>query len=155
MGADYEAILAELEAEKERIQTAIDVIRTKMGRGGTASTPSSTQFSGTPFHGLGILDAAKKYLEMVKRTQTTAEIAEALEKGGLKHTSTNFKATVNTILSRDGVRKGGGLKRLASGQWGLAEWYPGSKSKRKADQEGEVEGEQTEEESEPTADEGG
>ena len=52
------------------------------------------------FFGLSIGEAAKKYLMMVKKKQSVREIADALDRGGLPHTSSNFVATVGTMMNR-------------------------------------------------------
>jgi biotin operon repressor len=65
-------------------------------------------------------DAAKKYLTMAKATKSTADIAAALERGGLKHSSKDFQATVRAILGQSDD-----FVRVPNGEVGLAEWYPG------------------------------
>lgn len=123
---EYKAkLVAELKAEIARLQTAVDVIEGRAGGPGLPAgiTAKPHFMRGDEFHGMGILDAARKYLGMTGRTpKSSAEIAEALEAGGIKHKSANFRASVNTILSRDGV-KNGVIEKLANGMWGLPEWY--------------------------------
>ena len=75
-----------------------------------------------------IADAAKKYLMMVKKTRSTADIAIALEQGGLKHSSTNFPNNVRTII----WQKPDEFLRVPNGDWGLVEWYPGKGRGRQA-----------------------
>jgi hypothetical protein len=50
------------------------------------------------------------------------EIAEALERGGLHHTSTDFVGTVRTMISRQ-ARLDPELVKVSRGEWGLAAWY--------------------------------
>src|SRR5438477_411254 len=66
----------------------------------TAKPIDPAMISDDAFFGLSITEAAKKYLGMVKRKQTVREIADALDRGGLPHTSSNFVATVATMLRR-------------------------------------------------------
>jgi hypothetical protein len=64
----------------------------------------------------------KLYLEIVKKKQTTREIAEALQKGGMESTSKkNWITIVHAALAR--ARKAGALVKVGS-QWGLTGWYP-------------------------------
>ena len=81
--------------------------------------------------GLSIAEAAIKLLQIVKRRQTTREIAEQLEKANYHHTSKNFINTVNTALYRRTKDEGDVVK--ISRQWALAEWYPGRRTKAPSD----------------------
>ena len=83
------------------------------------------------FFGLGIGDAAVKYLQIVKRQQSTREIAEALVAANYPHTSRNFVNTVNTALYRRS-KDDGDVIRIGR-NWALAEWYPGRRRKREDD----------------------
>ena len=91
--------------------------------GGGAPTTTPSQPSGEIHHDtffqMSIPDAAEKYLTLAKKTKATAEVAEALLKGGLKSAAKNFPAMVNTILSREAR-----FVRVNS-EWGLSAWYPG------------------------------
>ena len=54
-------------------------------------------------------------------------IADALERGGLKHSSKDFPTTVRSVLGqRDD------FLRVPNGDWGLSEWYGGLGRGRKA-----------------------
>lgn len=79
------------------------------------------------FFEMTIADAARKYLTMMKATKSNADIAAALEQGGLKHSSKDFPTTVRSVL---GQRED--FIRVPKGDWGLAEWYPGIGRGRKA-----------------------
>jgi hypothetical protein len=75
------------------------------------------------FLGKSIPEAAKLYLAIVKRKQTSREIADALKKGGIESTARNFYPIVHSILDR--ARKAGsGIVKLDRSYWGLADWYP-------------------------------
>jgi hypothetical protein len=71
------------------------------------------------FFSLSILEAAKKFLKMVRRAQTTGAIADALGKGGLKRPDVN---SLSSILVR--AAKGREVVKVGKGMWGLAEFYP-------------------------------
>jgi hypothetical protein len=71
---------------------------------------------------MSIAEAAKKFLVMKKRMQTTQDIADALEKGGMTHTSGNWGNTVGSVLNRNND-----FVRIKRGTWGLVSWYPGRK----------------------------
>ena len=138
---DYEKVVADLEAKRATFNTWVDTAIQSMRQVlaavsgipqaaantpvGPAGTPSLAPASVTPdaFFGLSIGDAAIRYLQIVKRQQSTREIADALVDAHYPHTSQNFVNTVNTALYRrskdeeDVIRIGR--------NWALAEWYPG------------------------------
>jgi hypothetical protein len=146
---DYESILAGMEAERAALDTAIAGLRAYLNKGTTdpLSGPGGPTVLAKPidpsmirddaFFGLSIGEAAKKYLTLVKRKQSVREIAEALERGGLPHTSSNFVNTVGTMLNRAAINDAE-LVRVGRGEWGLSGWYgnrrpkpePPKKSKR-------------------------
>lgn len=136
-GIDYEAVLADLRSRRAQLDAAIAAIEAIAGVGaqdaGTGAVEQAA--AGRPsdlrsdsFFGMGIADAAKKYLSMMKRPQSLAEISKALVSGGFTHASTNFSATLHTALSRRA--KIGEFVKVKRGQWGLSEWYPGISKKR-------------------------
>lgn len=85
------------------------------------SAPSGPDIPSDAFLGLGLAEAAKKYLGMVRQKKTTREIAAALEQGGIVNRAKSFYSTVFTALKR--ASKGGGIVKIGN-EWGLAEWYP-------------------------------
>lgn len=130
----YAALLVGLEAKRDELTAAINVIRREMGlqlddtatapptggsQNGHAGTASGELRTDT-FFGMKIPDAIRQYLSMTKRPQKAALIARALTDGGLQNTSKNFLNTVQTTL----VRMRPSVVRLPNG-WGMAEWYPG------------------------------
>jgi hypothetical protein len=137
--SDYGAVLADLEAKKSMLERAIASLRAVMDSGalavnaGDAMTltdglSSSVMASGEVPHGafLGksIPEAAKLYLTIAKRKQTSREIAEGLKKGGIESKSKSFNAQVHTILDRARKSGSGVFVKLDGGYWGLGEWYP-------------------------------
>jgi hypothetical protein len=119
---DWAAALAEIEAEIARLQAAADVIRERIGKSGGTFTPGGGpggDIKPDAFLKMGIADAAKKYLSSVRQKQSTQEVLDALQKGGLPPSKYN---TVYGILARR-ERQVGDIINL-KGDWALAEWYP-------------------------------
>ena len=138
---DYTAILADLEAKKAALEATIASIRSALSLGtlgqsgdvppslnGTVINTYGSPITGTEvpagaFLGKSIPDAAKLYLAIVKKKQTSREIAEALKRGGMESTSKNFFGNVHSILDR-ARKQNTGIVKLDRSHWGLAEWYP-------------------------------
>ena len=131
----YAAVLAELEAQRAKIDTAIAAIKALPSSGrivvGTMQPSNGSQPSDIKldiaidtFHALTLSQAIKKYLEMrMKKPATTAEIVDALKAGGQSNADgTNFSVVVNNSLNRmaaaDGV-----VSKVKRGVWGLKAWY--------------------------------
>lgn len=73
---------------------------------------------------------------MMKRPQTTSQIADALRKGGIHSTAKSFVTTVYTTLSRQGD-----MARVGD-KWTLREWHPslrGVKAKPQATSDADTE----------------
>jgi hypothetical protein len=130
---DYAAVLADLEAKRDKLDAAIAGIRTMLGMPAGATTGAttggggnggSTEIESDTFFSLSIPEAAKKYLGMRKKPATTPEIMEALKRGGQTNAgSEGFSNTLGSIMARV-YNNGGGIVRVGRGTWGLAEWYP-------------------------------
>lgn len=140
----YEAVLADLRAQRERINIAITTLeairggkpmpRTDMSHisGGGASASGDTKAGNRPdlgpgaFLGMSIVEAAKKLLATKHHQMRTADIVTELEKGGLMLTSVDKGNTVGSVLLRR-FQNTGDIVRVKRGLWGLQEWYPGRK----------------------------
>jgi len=134
---DYTAILADLEAKKAALEAAIASVRAAMGAGllgqigeGAAGLSSALAHSMSggevpdgAFLGKSIPEGAKLYLEIVKKKQTTREIADALQKGGMESTSKDFPGIVLAVLGRARKAPKSAIVKVGN-QWGLATWYP-------------------------------
>lgn len=153
---DYEKVISDLEAKRAAFNAAVDVAIQNMrfvmaamnslsvapAAGNLALLGHAPKVSVTPggvtpdaFFGLGIAEAAIKYLQIVKRQQTSRDIADALEGANYHHTSQNFVNTVNTALYRR-ERDEKDVVKIGR-NWALAEWYPGrrkGKGERPADE---------------------
>lgn len=170
---DYGAVLADLEAKRAAIDTAIASLRALAASGALVVFPAdsipammdnvSVSVNGIhggevptgAFLGKSIPEGAKLCLQIVKRKMTTREIAEALLKGGIETTSKRFVSILHSILLRS-ARSDSGIVRLDK-HWGLAEWYPaglrsgaqpqrkskGPNRKRKAKRRAKTESEKT------------
>ena len=66
-----------------------------------------------------VIEAAKKYLAIIKRPASTKEICAALEKGGLQHNAKDFYSSVYAIL-RQRVQTSEDIERDAM-DWKLKE----------------------------------
>jgi hypothetical protein len=135
---DYSAIVADLEAKKSAIEAMLASLRSAMALGALGQ-PGDTQgslpgggsslsnYSGDipdgAFHGKGIPEATKFYLEIVKKKQTAREIADALRKGGMESTSSDFVGVVKAGLNRARKLPSSPLVKLGA-HWGLKGWYP-------------------------------
>ena len=132
---NYEVVLADLRARRASIDSAIAAIEQlqavlagQPGDGLAASRQiDPASIPEDAFFGLSIAEAAKKYLGMVKRKQSVKEIADALDRGGLPHTSTDFINTVGTMLRRANDPE---LAKVGRGDWGLANWYGNRRPKQ-------------------------
>ncbi len=126
----YEAVLADLRAQRDQLDATIAVLERRLGMGVQVSSIPPQGAVGSPvvavalladaFFGMTLLDAIKKYLAAVKRPQSPKEIMDALERGGYAHTSKRFYGTVYNALTR---AEGADLVKVKD-DWGLREWYP-------------------------------
>jgi len=146
---DYAAILADLEAKRNALDATIASFRAALALGALGQAgelpPSSNglvpsvfgpstyvpsvsggEVPAGAFLGKSIPDAAKLYLEIVKKKQTSKEIADALQKGGMETTSKNFQQMVHSVLDRARKASNSGIVKLDRSHWGLATWYPAS-----------------------------
>ena len=131
---NYEAVLADLVARRDKLDSAIESIKQILGQ--TSSSPSGgpggTSPTGKPAHdafiGMSIPEAAKKHLTAVRRKLSTQELIGALSEGGLPASKYNV---VYAILRRREKQIGDivGMK----GDWALAEWYPNYRKKTKTE----------------------
>lgn len=138
---DYEAVLADLERERDELDMFIGYIKRKKlgqvegafnasapGQNRPTVVPSAatpTNLTSDAFFGLSLVDATKKYLAIAKSPKTSRQICDALLAGGFKTTSKDFNNTVFSVLSREDKQEG--VIAKVNNTWGLAEWYPGLK----------------------------
>lgn len=115
-----EVAIADLEVRKAKIEAMITNIRELQTQGTQAPGPSgSGGVRPGAFLKMSIPDATKKHLETARQKQSTQEVIDALEKGGLPRGKYN---TVYSILARR-ARQVGDIINM-QGDWALKEWYP-------------------------------
>jgi hypothetical protein len=135
---DYQAVLEDLKNKRAGLEAAIKAVEIILGQSSPLMEGAAPVQPGTgnvslrsdSFFGMGIGDAAVKYLGMVKAPKSTNSIMKALEEGGLTHTSKNFYGTVFTALKRRHEIEGD-VAKVKRGEWGLLAWYPGMKKAKK------------------------
>jgi hypothetical protein len=125
---DYQAVLADLKAKREKLDAAITGIETMLGLksldgGMQSNTNTGPEVGPGAYLGMSIVDATKKYLRAVKQPKRNEDILAALKTGGLLFTSKEPVNTVGSVLNRDWTN-GGDIVRVSRGVWGLAEWNP-------------------------------
>ena len=122
---NYAAVLADLEAKRAQLDSAIASIRAIMGPAGAlvrASVPRIANLSQVPpdaFTGLSISAASQRLLEMIQRKLTTREIMQGLRAGGLK--PSNYHNTYAILRQREAYKNDISNQ---GGFWGLSEWNP-------------------------------
>lgn len=124
----YDTAIQDVERQIEDLQRTLETLfQLKARHDGTAGVPitaartaGNAEISHDTFFGMTIAEAAQKYLAMTKVTKSTADIAAALEQGGLKHSSKDFPANVRSIIGQRDE-----FVRVPNGDWGLGDWYPG------------------------------
>src|SRR5947209_20028034 len=89
---DYKAVLGDLKARRAALDQAIAAIEAIVGDPGILALPGNSSSAATPgqvniepdtFFALTSVEATKKYLGMVGKAQSTGQIADALNRGGL------------------------------------------------------------------------
>ena len=129
----YRTVLKDLKRRKKVIEAAIAGVTALLGESEAAlqaclpvplpKIQESGDVASSAFADLTLTEAARVYLDMVKEPQSTAEIAQALEKGGYPTKSKNFSNTVRSVLDRHAKTVGAIVKVRRN--WGLAEWNRG------------------------------
>jgi hypothetical protein len=130
----YQAVLADLEAQRAALDQAIAAIRLVMAQQPpelprAVGVGAPGELRSDAFIGLTIPDAVKKFLQTVKEKQTSEQIAEGLRRGGFQSNAKDFAASVQTTLRRY-VEENSDMVRVGKTEWGLPEWY-GPRVRRK------------------------
>lgn len=136
----YAIVIADLRAQRDRIDTAITALEGL--RGCVTTAPASVAPAGGDaapkgmgagaFLGLSIVDASKKLLTHERRQMTNAELVDGLKRGGLALNSQEPLNTVGSVMNRRFIQVGD-VVRVARGTWGLKEWYPNRSFKPKGE----------------------
>lgn len=135
---DYEAVLRDLRAKRDKLDGAIRGLEAMLGFAPASGTPGPSggtrrgTLSDDTFLGMTTPMAALEYLKIIKKPQTTPEIASALLKHGIHSTSDKFTNTVYTALHRsdEAIRVGK--------KWSLKEWHPNMRVHKKRGQDDEA-----------------
>ena len=126
----YRTVLKDLKRRKKVIDAAIAGVTALLGESEAAlqaclpvylpKTQESSDVVSDSFADLTLTEAAQIYLSAVKDPQSTADIADALKRGGYRTKSRNFRNTVRSVLDRHAKTVGEIVK--VHKNWGLAEW---------------------------------
>lgn len=135
---NYEAVLADLRAKRERLAAAIAAIealirhQTPHGQSEPQARTAQPALEGTApsasFQGMSILDASRKVLQNKGQCQRTKEILRALQAGGIALTGKSPINNVGAVLNTN-LKKGGGIVRVKRGVWSLASWQAQAEGK--------------------------
>jgi hypothetical protein len=119
-GIDKE--LAKIEAKRATLQKTRVALRELISLNNPQTTSAGPEFviPKNAFKDMSIVEATKKYLNIMKVGRSTNQIAAALKEGGYKTESKNFYDTVRSVLKSYKVPKGAFTYK--DGLWGLAEW---------------------------------
>lgn len=126
----YEAVLADLYAKRDEIESAINTILFLQGSGSAVASTGTvngalraTRSGAIPsnaFFGMSLVDASKKYIELSQAKRTLAQIVKGLEEGGMPPQK---PGTVYAALRRRESTVGDIMK--VGEEWGLKDWFAG------------------------------
>jgi len=135
--ADYQTLLADMEAKKAVLEQAIASLRAAIALGTLGPSGDLPPGSGpiAPMPGTGssgdipkgaffrktLPESITLYLAAVRKRCPTNEIIQGLKKGGIVSTSKTFDIVVGNTLRR--LKSDGKLLPFDDG-WGLPEWVP-------------------------------
>lgn len=137
----YEAVLADLRAKRddiERVILTLESYRSGAPIVGVAKpealkerAPTNGAVLGSgAFLGMNIVDATKALLASRRQQMSNPEIAAALKAGGLVMNSAQPANTIGSVLTRR-FQQVGDVVRVGRGMWGLAEWHPNVRFKKR------------------------
>lgn len=136
-------LLTKLLAERAELDQHITFLQKRLGEAHLSGSESVSTGSSSPnpfsverlgssgiqrgeFFGLSRPQAAAALLKKAKQTLTTTEIFEALRETGYDVSGKNALNGLYTALSRNAE-----IKKVAPNTWGLREWYPHLKEKKR------------------------
>lgn len=127
-GDPYDVVLADLKAKRAQLDQAIAAIEAvRSGISQSNQEPSfvggaglSNQIQPGVFHGMSILEASKRLLDMRKKALGTQEITEALKEGGVVFSTETPGNTVGSVLHREASKANGTVISVGRGTWALA-----------------------------------
>ena len=136
----YEVVLADLRAKRDEINNLIqslEAFRPSFSPVGPApSTAGTTAMSAESastgaFTGMSINDAVRSALLLNGSAMSTADLAEAIQAGGLVMKSAEPTNTVSAVLHR-ARQNGSDVVLVGRGKWALAEWVKPPKTVEEA-----------------------
>ncbi|HYL35073.1 MAG TPA: hypothetical protein VEV17_04075 [Bryobacteraceae bacterium] len=143
---DYSAMLADARAKRDALDAFIASLETAQALGalgqpsaggvvpgGYAAPGKAIELPVGALRNKSVSNAIRLYLEACRKNQTTREITEGLQEGGVVSTSKNFGIIVYNTLR---LLKKAGVVLLFKDGWGLAEHVPEAIRTRLAQQEG-------------------
>jgi DNA-directed RNA polymerase delta subunit len=126
----YAAVLADLYAKRDEIESAINTILFLQGSGSSAAPSGVANGGARPvragvipsnaFFGMSLVDAAKKYIELSQAKRTLPQIVKGLEEGGMPPQK---RDTVYAALRRRESMVGD-IQKVGE-EWGLKDWFAG------------------------------
>jgi DNA-directed RNA polymerase delta subunit len=126
----YEAVLSDLYAKRDEIESAINTILFLQGSGSSALPSGVANGAVRParsgvipsnaFFGMSLVDASKKYIELSQAKRTLPQIVKGLEEGGMPPQK---PGTVYAALRRRESTVGDIMK--VGEEWGLKDWFSG------------------------------
>lgn len=128
-GADYAAVLADLQRQRARLDAAIHALEAVLPDRSATETPAATGAAGpvepasepAVFDGLTVYEAAVRYLQGKGEGQRTTQILRALQQGGVALTGKSPINSLGAILN-DKLKHNSRIVKLERGRWGLAAW---------------------------------
>ena len=124
---NYAFVLADLEAKRVELDSAIAAIKVLLKQTGTlaataAPAPRISSLDRVPpgsFVGLSISKAVRRLLEMIQRRLSVAEIIRGLRAGGLR--PSQYRNVYSILRDREAYQAD--IIKVDR-KWGLAEWNP-------------------------------
>jgi hypothetical protein len=135
---NYQCVLADLRARRERLNQAIEAIEqlvgeTESGRDSARehaqrqpiATNIAPQVPRQDYSTSTIGDAAAHFIKLAGKPQKIRTIANGLIRGGIKSNSKNLYTTLYNVLTDRAKRENTDLVKIGS-QWGLLQWQQDS-----------------------------
>jgi len=119
---DFRLEKAELEEKKHQLNKALNELDITIYRieGMLETESQNTKIESDSFSKIGIIKACIKFLEIEKCNQSTTEIVNALNNGGLEVQ----KGSVAAALHRENKSNKPKILKTQMAKWGLSKWYP-------------------------------
>lgn len=131
--ADYDGVITELKAKRATLQEEMAEIDTVLGTLEKMMSHNDVRAQeAQPYRALGLVDAARKALELAGRRRGTTELLTELKTGGFKsHAKDPYISLYRALLRLS--KPGGPVVKLKEG-WALRKWqsHPPASSVQRA-----------------------